>query len=135
MALMVNAFLGWQVYLIVTNQTSIEFHNNGEISSKMKHKGNRVQFKHIYSVGILDNIKSFLGEDPAYWFLPTKFEGLDGIHFPLAPSQEIKKFQEVSIEAQLESDGEDDGDDETFFNNQDDDIKNSNAHHDYEDRV
>lgn len=111
MCLMVNAFLGWQVYLMTTNQTSIEFHNNSEIDTKMRHRqGKRASFKHIYGVGVIENVSNFLGSDPWYWLLPTKFEGSDGIHYPTVAAPEVKKFQAYSIEAQLESDGEDEDD-------------------------
>jgi len=119
MAMMVTGFLGWQVYLMTTNQTSIEFHNNSEITSKLQYRqrhnsnnsgnGSRgVSFKHIYRVGVFDNVANFLGSDPWYWLLPTKFEGCDGIHFKTVAAADIQKFQAYSTEAQLESDGESD---------------------------
>ncbi len=57
---------------------------------------------------LITNIKSFLGNDPKYWFLPTEFDGSDGLHFATLPDAELKKFQESSIEASVESEGEED---------------------------
>lgn len=49
-----------------------------------------------------------MGNDPKHWFLPTQFDGSDGIQFTTLPDAELKKFQECATEAAVESEGEED---------------------------
>jgi len=97
--LMVYMFFGWNTYLLLTNQTSIENHINSEINIRLKYRkkkknsenGDKVQFRHIYNVNMVDNVKNVLGDRVLLWFLPTDPTGSDGYHFKTIGVEEVER--------------------------------------------
>lgn len=97
---MLLAFTGFQTFLIVTNQTSIEFHTNRDRRSLIKRAKDaslhKAQLKHIYSINVLDNVRSFLGNNPLMWLLPFgSFDGNDGIDPKTIPLSDVMKQQTI----------------------------------------
>jgi palmitoyltransferase len=81
----VGILLFWQVYLLLTGQTTIEFHYNQMQKWRAKRHGE--VFTNPYHLGISRNFQLFFGTDNSRWWfswlLPggTKISG-DGIRFP-----------------------------------------------------
>lgn len=62
-----SAFLFWNIYLLVSNQTTIEFYGN--FCGEQRADG----IRNVYHLGYLRNIKEVFGEDVSIftWFLPS----------------------------------------------------------------
>lgn len=59
---MVAGLFGWNFYLLVRGETSIENYENETASIKAKKK-----VQHKYDLGCLRNIKSIMGPSPLMW--------------------------------------------------------------------
>ncbi|KAK5581755.1 hypothetical protein RB653_003333 [Dictyostelium firmibasis] len=72
-AFALGGLLGWQIYLILSNQTTIEFLHNRTQTKKAKARGEI--YKNPYNIGILQNFKQFFKVSSTFnWFtfaLPT----------------------------------------------------------------
>ncbi|KAL0489417.1 S-acyltransferase [Acrasis kona] len=97
-ACMVGMFFGWNVYLICTNQTSIESHINGSIKSKLS-KTNHQTFKHVFNVTLKQNIQAVLGINTWLWLIPVPGNVGDGIHYPTIPQSLIASQQSQVTQA------------------------------------
>lgn len=65
----VAGLLGWHIYLIGSNQTSIEYLTNSVAASRSKHRG--AIYRNPYDLGWRRNWESVFGAGPAYlWLLP-----------------------------------------------------------------
>eukprot|EP01080_Neovahlkampfia_damariscottae_P003926 gene3926-7137_t len=97
LTMVVTLFVGWQFYLIYTNQTSVEYHKNSLLMIKFRRAGKIKEFKNIYDIGMYENICQVLGSNPKYWLLPTKPE-MDGYRYKTIPLEEVKQFQKICEE-------------------------------------
>eukprot|EP01027_Heterolobosea_sp_BB2_P014632 GEZU01020993.1.p1 GENE.GEZU01020993.1~~GEZU01020993.1.p1 ORF type:complete len:192 (+),score=42.67 GEZU01020993.1:141-716(+) len=80
--LMVCMFFGFHSYLLVTNQTTIEYHENDGHRWRASLQKDGRKFQHIYNTGLVENLKAVLGPNPLLWFLPTYLPAsFDGIHY------------------------------------------------------
>jgi hypothetical protein len=77
-------FFLWSFFLLLTNQTTVEFYDNFFNKNKNKNKDNP------YNIGVKSNIMSVLGENlwfaifiPNFYKLSGNHCGIDGIIFPL----------------------------------------------------
>mmetsp|Transcript_16849 Transcript_16849/g.25340 ORF Transcript_16849/g.25340 Transcript_16849/m.25340 type:complete len:331 (-) Transcript_16849:55-1047(-) len=66
-ALAVGILLGWHIYLILTNQTTIEFYINYENRSAARSSG--ILYKNPFDLGWRKNIKRVFGNSPWYYCL------------------------------------------------------------------
>ncbi|KAJ1476647.1 DHHC palmitoyltransferase-domain-containing protein [Baffinella frigidus] len=62
--LMIGGLGGWNAYLILKNQTTME---NYDVSTKSRGKR---KHRHIYDLGTYRNIQSLMGRSPLLWLLP-----------------------------------------------------------------
>lgn len=99
LSIIIYLFTGFHLYLIMTNQTSVEYSKNGLLMIKLERAGKRGVFKRIYDIGWLENMKQVLGNDPYHWFLPYPNQ-MDGIHYPTIDSTEISKFHSMIEDTQ-----------------------------------
>ena len=63
----VSILLGWHIYLILTNQTTIEFYINA--ADRLEARGTGAVFKNPYDLGWRKNIRRVFGDSP--WYLAT----------------------------------------------------------------
>jgi len=73
--------LGWHVYLVLSNKTTIEYHEG--VTAKI-HAAKRGQaYKHPYDLGLCGNLHAVLGANLTCWLMPVPVaaEG-DGLTFP-----------------------------------------------------
>lgn len=81
LVLLLGAFLGFHIWLILNAMTTIEFvekyaQNDAGMSAK------RASWDpHIYSRGVVGNIKAVLGDNMLLWFLPLGRSAGNGISF------------------------------------------------------
>ena len=70
--------LGWHVYLMVQNKTTIEHHEG------VRARGLEPSYEHPYHLGLLPNLLAVVGGNPGAWLLPTSFavEG-NGLTYPM----------------------------------------------------
>lgn len=82
MAVTMTGFLGWHLYLVITNQTTIEFQFN-KMKAWTKTKTGEVH-SNDYDVGTRSNIEQIFGHGGLlYWILPTlQAPPLDGANWP-----------------------------------------------------
>lgn len=67
--LAVSALLGWHVYLVLSNQTSIEYLGNRSAASRMQLRGQ--MHRNPHDRGALRNLQSVFGHEPwPTWLLP-----------------------------------------------------------------
>jgi hypothetical protein len=65
----VSALFAWHVYLVSSNQTSIEYLGNRVSASRMQHRG--LVFRNPYDLGWKRNWEAVFGTGPWYtWLLP-----------------------------------------------------------------
>lgn len=63
----INILFWFQFYLIITGQTSVEYHLNKRLKSKAFKEGR--QFRNPYDLGLSRNFKTFYGlEQGDWWF-------------------------------------------------------------------
>ncbi|OMJ81644.1 hypothetical protein SteCoe_17861 [Stentor coeruleus] len=71
-----TAFTGYHFWLIWNNLTTIEY------CEKKRNNSSAFKGPSPYTQGIYMNFKQALGENPLFWFIPTKFQALgDGTTF------------------------------------------------------
>ncbi|XP_038689291.1 probable protein S-acyltransferase 15 [Tripterygium wilfordii] len=73
--------LGWHVYLITHNMTTIEYYEGTRAAWLARKSG--LNYRHPFDVSAYKNITSVLGSNMLKWFCPTAVSHLrDGINFP-----------------------------------------------------
>ncbi|KAL6574704.1 hypothetical protein OROMI_011989 [Orobanche minor] len=72
-------FLGWHIYLIVKNKTTIEYHE-GIRAMWLAEKGGQL-YSHPYDIGVYDNLTEILGPKIHCWLCPTSGHAGSGLHF------------------------------------------------------
>ncbi|XP_073261417.1 probable protein S-acyltransferase 16 isoform X3 [Populus alba] len=77
-----GVLLGWHVYLILQNKTTIEFHE-GVRAMWLAEKEGHV-YKHPYDVGAYENLTTVLGPSISCWVCPTSGHIGSGLHFRTA---------------------------------------------------
>lgn len=76
----ISALFAWHVYLLLTNQTSIEYMGNSSERSYGRHRGQ--VFRNPYDLGWRRNLASVFGSDsPFRWMLPHAVATGDGRRF------------------------------------------------------
>jgi len=81
-----SLFITWHVYLVATNQTTIEFYSNRMDAADMRKRGER--WANPYSVGMRANFEQVFGmsRNVFVWLLPNRQRPPgDGMEFPLNP--------------------------------------------------
>lgn len=104
MGFLVAMFFGWHVWLLLTNQTSVEKSINGDTvnliakyKKKNKNVQHRIKFTNIYSTTFFNNIATSLGTDWRKWFIPIfNVELGDGIRF-----QTISEDKRIALQEYL----------------------------------
>ncbi|XP_038993161.1 probable protein S-acyltransferase 16 [Hibiscus syriacus] len=74
-----SVLLGWHIYLILQNKTTIEYHE-GVRTLCLAEKGGTV-YQHPYDLGTYENLLSVLGPNIFCWICPTTRHIGDGLHF------------------------------------------------------
>ncbi|XP_011007144.1 PREDICTED: probable protein S-acyltransferase 16 isoform X2 [Populus euphratica] len=77
-----GVLLGWHVYLILQNKTTIEFHE-GVRAMWLAEKEGHV-YKHPYDVGAYENLTTVLGPSISCWVCPTSGHIGSGLRFRTA---------------------------------------------------
>ncbi|XP_022767567.1 probable protein S-acyltransferase 16 isoform X4 [Durio zibethinus] len=77
-----SVLLGWHVYLILQNKTTIEYHE-GVRAMWLAEKGGNV-YKHPYDLGAYENITTILGPNIFCWICPTWRHIGNGLRFRTA---------------------------------------------------
>ncbi|KAJ6913164.1 hypothetical protein NC651_015615 [Populus alba x Populus x berolinensis] len=77
-----GVLLGWHVYLILQNKTTIEYHE-GVRAMWLAEKGGHV-YKHPYDVGTYENLTTVLGPSIFCWVCPTSGHIGSGLRFRTA---------------------------------------------------
>lgn len=75
-------FLGWHMYLIFGNKTTIEYHE-GVRAMWLAEKGGDV-YSHPYDLGVYENLISVLGPNILCWVCPTRSHIGSGLRFRTA---------------------------------------------------
>jgi len=114
MVILVTIFLAWNIYLLFTNQTSIEYHNNSGImeslsswrrSKRGKQLAIKTTYEHAYDTNWYENICSIMGSSPLIWFIPFGSFGTahlklsDGINYPTKNHERIEAINSLIISA------------------------------------
>ncbi|KAL9426250.1 hypothetical protein AB3S75_033095 [Citrus x aurantiifolia] len=77
-----SVLLGWHIYLIFHNKTTIEYHE-GVRALWLAEKGGTV-YKHPYDLGIFENLTSVLGPNIFSWICPSSRHIGSGLNFRTA---------------------------------------------------
>ncbi len=88
-----SLFLGYHIYLICYNSTTIE-------AMEKRSKFERLySSSHPYNIGVMNNLKSVLGDNPLLWLLPTlrSVQGT-GCEFPIADTTFLKETSRIFAE-------------------------------------
>jgi palmitoyltransferase len=90
LGLLVLGLLGWNMWLIVHNQTTIENYDVEVQSHKAQREG-RV-YRHIWDIGLRRNMQSVFGIRPSMWLIPVRPEtnGLDYVSIHDLNNQSIE---------------------------------------------
>ena len=79
-------FIAWHAYLVLTNQTTIEFYSNRMDAADARKRGEK--WVNPFSVGLRGNFEQVFGmsRNVVGWILPSrKPPPGDGMEFPLNP--------------------------------------------------
>ncbi|XP_077226126.1 DHHC-type zinc finger family protein [Tasmannia lanceolata] len=77
----VGVLLGWHIYLLTHNMTTIEYHEGVRAMWLAKKRGQG--YNHPFNLGVFENIISILGPNMLKWLCPIAVGHLkDGLHFP-----------------------------------------------------
>lgn len=89
LVLSLGVLLGWHVYLVAGNKTTVEHHEGVRArrtaQSETFRRGD-VHGKHIYNVGVYANVKAVLGSQPLFWLMPGRKAAGLGLSFPTNPA-------------------------------------------------
>ncbi|XP_021825521.1 probable protein S-acyltransferase 16 [Prunus avium] len=77
-----SVLLGWHVYLILQNKTTIEYHE-GVRAMWLAEKGGQI-YSHPYDLGAYENLTMVLGPNPCSWALPASGHIGSGLRFRTA---------------------------------------------------
>ncbi|CAN8269525.1 unnamed protein product [Cochlearia groenlandica] len=77
-----GVLLGWHIYLILQNKTTIEYHE-GVRAMWLAEKGGQV-YKHPYDIGVYENLTLILGQNILSWLWPTSRHIGSGLRFRTA---------------------------------------------------
>ncbi|KAH9703901.1 putative protein S-acyltransferase 15 [Citrus sinensis] len=81
LCLILGTLLGWHIYLIIHNMTTIEYHEGIRAAWLAKKSG--LSYRHPFDVGVYKNISLVLGSNMLTWLCPTAISHLkDGTSFP-----------------------------------------------------
>ncbi|XP_028113824.1 probable protein S-acyltransferase 15 isoform X4 [Camellia sinensis] len=81
LSLTLGTLLGWHIYLILHNMTTIEYYEAIRAAWLARKSGQ--SYRHPYNVGIYKNITLVLGPNMLNWLCPTAVNHIkDGITFP-----------------------------------------------------
>ncbi|CAN1238218.1 Probable protein S-acyltransferase 15 [Linum grandiflorum] len=81
MSITLGTLLGWHIYLIARNMTTIEYHEGTRAAWLAKKSGQ--MYRHPFNISVYGNISSVLGPNMLKWFCPTAVGHLkDGTSFP-----------------------------------------------------
>ncbi|XVF75571.1 hypothetical protein PTKIN_Ptkin13bG0197700 [Pterospermum kingtungense] len=76
-----GTLLGWHIYLITHNMTTIEYYEGVRAAWLAKKSG--LSYRHPFDLGVYKNITLVLGPNMLRWLWPTSISHLkDGISFP-----------------------------------------------------
>ncbi|KAL0451135.1 UNVERIFIED_CONTAM: putative protein S-acyltransferase 16 [Sesamum latifolium] len=79
LSLALGFFLGWHIYLIVQNKTTIEYHE-GVRAMWLAEKGGQL-YSHPYDIGVYENLTAILGPTILCWLCPTTGHVGSGLRF------------------------------------------------------
>ncbi|KAJ4704649.1 S-acyltransferase [Melia azedarach] len=82
LSIALSVLLGWHIYLILQNKTTIEYHE-GVRALWLAEKGGTV-YKHPYDLGVYENLTAALGPNIFSWVCPTSNHIGSGLHFRAA---------------------------------------------------
>ncbi|WOL18246.1 putative protein S-acyltransferase 15 [Canna indica] len=95
LSLTLGSLLGWHIYLLTHNITTIEYRMAVRAMWLAKKSGQTYQ--HRYNIGIYNNLVSILGPNILKWLWPTAVGHLkDGTHFPTVEVNDQSPDQPVS---------------------------------------
>ncbi|ERM94827.1 hypothetical protein AMTR_s00009p00051780 [Amborella trichopoda] len=81
LCLVLDSLLGWQIYLLCRNMTTIEY--RAGVRAKWLAKKAGQNYHHPYDLGVCKNLNSVLGQNMLMWVCPiSSGHRSDGIHFP-----------------------------------------------------
>ncbi|TYJ16069.1 hypothetical protein E1A91_A10G225400v1 [Gossypium mustelinum] len=76
-----GTLLGWHIYLITHNMTTIEYYEGIRAAWLAKKSG--LSYRHPFDISVYKNITLVLGPNTLRWFCPTSTSHLkDGVNFP-----------------------------------------------------
>lgn len=79
LSLALGFFVGWHIYLMLNNKTTIEYHE-GVRAMWLAEKGGNL-YSHPYDIGAYENLISILGPNFLCWVCPTSRHVDSGLHF------------------------------------------------------
>ncbi|KAK8632960.1 hypothetical protein V6N13_013816 [Hibiscus sabdariffa] len=82
LSMALSVLLGWHIYLILQNKTTIEYHEGVRATGLKEKEGNAC--KHPYDLGAYENLITVLGPRVFCWICPTSKHIGDGLHFKTA---------------------------------------------------
>lgn len=80
LGLAIVMLLGWQLWLVSDNMTSIENEEFERLKYNYRKEGKTYKHVNLYSLGKLANFKTVFGNQISWWWYPTRCQG-DGISF------------------------------------------------------
>ncbi|KAF3319901.1 putative protein S-acyltransferase 15 isoform X2 [Carex littledalei] len=83
LSLTMNTLLGWHIYLLTKNMTTIEF--RAFLRDKWLAEKSGQKYRHRFDIGLCNNISQVLGPNILKWLCPTSMGHLrDGTQFPVS---------------------------------------------------
>ena len=96
-ALTMTGFLGWHLYLVLSNQTTIEFQFNKIQQFQRVSASSGIQHFNIYDIGWRKNLNQIFGEKPIWKMLLPTFDKLplNGVDWPTLIPKRVESIESV----------------------------------------
>lgn len=93
LGMLITAFFGFHVYLMLQNMTTIEYCEKKMPKGGVPENQGGLFGNSAYDLGFYNNVCATMGPNPVTWFLPMDPPAGDGLHYVTAESRLVRDME------------------------------------------